>query len=280
VKIGMNMLLWTADVTEEHYPLFAVLKAEGFDGVELTVPDHRDATYRAALASELDKQGLERTAIFSPDAETNPLSPDPAVREAAKEKLIWAVRSAAELGSEVLAGPFHSAYALFSGHPATEDERAWCAEVMRAGAEEGERCGVTLSAEILNRFECYLMTTVTEGIDMVARVDHPRFKIHYDTHHAHIEERDPGAAIRSAGAKIGHVHISESDRGIPGLGQVNWGASFDALKEINYDGWLVIEAFSRNDPSFANAIHVWRDFAPSEEIWRSGLSFIKASWTA
>ena len=52
MKIGMNMLLWTADVTEEHYPLFAVLKAEGFDGVELTVPDHRDATYRAALASE------------------------------------------------------------------------------------------------------------------------------------------------------------------------------------------------------------------------------------
>ena len=137
MKIGMNMLLWTADVTEEHYPLFAALKAEGFDGVELTVPDHRDATDRADLASELDKQGLERTAIFSPDAETNPLSPDPAVREAAKEKLIWAVRSAAELGSEVLAGPFHSAYALFSGHPATEDERAWCAEVMRAGAEEG-----------------------------------------------------------------------------------------------------------------------------------------------
>ena len=55
-------------------------------------------------------------------------------------------------------------------------------------------------------------------------------------------------------------------------------ASFDALKEINYDGWLVIEAFSRNDPSFANAIHVWRDFAPSEEIWRGGLSFIKTSW--
>ncbi len=134
MKIGMNMLLWTADVTEEHYPLIAELKAGGFDGVELTVPDHRDAAHRAMLARELDQQGLERTAIFSPDAATNPLSPDPAVRRAAKEKLVWAVQSAAELGSRVLAGPFHSAYALFSGQPATEDERAWCAEVMRAGA--------------------------------------------------------------------------------------------------------------------------------------------------
>jgi len=280
VKIGMNMLLWTADVTEEHYPLMAELKAGGFDGVELMLNPERDTAHREALSAELDQMGLGRTVVFAPDESANPISPDPAVREAAVERLVWAVRSTAEVGSSILAGPFHTAYPVFSGEPATEDERAWCAEVMRAGAEEGERCGVTLTAEILNRFECYLLNTVKDGLDMVERVGHPRFKIHYDTHHAHIEEQDPGAAIRAGAGAIGHVHISESDRGVPGRGQVNWGASFDALKEIGYDGWLVIEAFSRNDPGFANAIHVWRDFAPSDEIWREGLSFIKASRTA
>ncbi len=75
------------------------------------------------------------------------------MREAAVERLVWAVRSAAEVGSSILAGPFHTAYPVFSGEPATEDERAWCAEVMRAGAEEGESCGVTLTTELLNRFE-------------------------------------------------------------------------------------------------------------------------------
>ena len=280
MKIGMNMLLWTADVTEEHYPLMAELKAGGFDGVELMLNPERDTAHREALSAELDQMGLGRTVVFAPDESANPISPDPAVREAAVERLVWAVRSTAEVGSSILAGPFHTAYPVFSGEPATEDERAWCAEVMRAGAEEGERCGVTLTAEILNRFECYLLNTVKGGLDMVERVGHPRFKIHYDTHHAHIEEQDPGAAIRAGAGAIGHVHISESDRGVPGRGQVNWGASFDALKEIGYDGWLVIEAFSRNDPSFANAIHVWRDFAPSDEIWREGLSFINACWTA
>lgn len=280
MKVGMNMLLWTTDVTEEHYPLIAELKAGGFDGVELTLSTHRDAAHRASLAAELDRLGLECTAIFAPDAATNPLSVDPAVRAAAKEQLVWAVRAAAELGSSVLAGPFHSAYAVFSGEPATEDERAWCVEVMRAGAEEGARCGVTLTAEILNRFECYILNTVEEGIELVGRVDHPMFQIHYDTHHAHIEERDSGAAIRAAGGTIGHVHISESDRGVPGRGQVAWGATFAALKEIGYDGWLVIEAFSRRDPEFANAIHVWRDFAPAEEIWSEGLEFIRGAWAS
>lgn len=277
MKVGMNMLLWTTDVHEEHYPLMAELRAGGFDGVEMTLNPERGSAHREALSAELDRIGLERTVVFAPSPEANPISPDPSVRAAAVEALVWAVRSAAELGSSILAGPFHTAYPVFSGEPATDDERAWCAEVMRAGAEEGERCGVTLTTELLNRFECYLLNTVADGLDMVARVGHPQFQLHYDTHHAHIEERDPGAAIRAGGGSIGHVHISENDRGTPGAGQVAWPETFKALREIGYDGWLVIEAFSRRDPDFANAIHVWRDYAPAEEIWREGLRFIQSS---
>ena len=35
MKTGMNLLLWTGHVTEEHFPLLGKLKAAGFDGVEL-----------------------------------------------------------------------------------------------------------------------------------------------------------------------------------------------------------------------------------------------------
>ena len=149
----MNMLLWTTDVQEEHYPLMAELKAGGFDGVELMLNPERDTAHREALSAEMERMGLGRTVVFAPEESANPISPDPAVREAAVERLVWAVRSAAEVGSSILAGPFHTAYPVFSGEPATEDERAWCAEVMRAGAEEGESCGVTLTTELLNRFE-------------------------------------------------------------------------------------------------------------------------------
>ena len=78
MKVGMNLLLWTADVTEEHYPLMAELKAGGFDGVELMLTADRDALHREALSAELDRLGLERTVVFAPDESAHPLSPDPA----------------------------------------------------------------------------------------------------------------------------------------------------------------------------------------------------------
>lgn len=35
MKIGMNLLLWTAHVTEADFPTLAKLKEAGYDGVEM-----------------------------------------------------------------------------------------------------------------------------------------------------------------------------------------------------------------------------------------------------
>jgi D-psicose/D-tagatose/L-ribulose 3-epimerase len=72
------------------------------------------------------------------------------------------------------------------------------------------------------------------------------------------------------------VHISENDRGTPGSGQVHWKDVFETLKTIHYDGWLTIEAFSTIIPEFANAINVWRDYSPAEEIYTQGFQHIKS----
>jgi len=39
------------------------------------------------------------------------------------------------------------------------------------------------------------------------------------------------------------VMVSEKDRGKPGEGHVSWKETFDTLKEVGYDGWMVVEAF-------------------------------------
>lgn len=279
MKFGMNMLLWTADPGEEHFPLFEALREVGYDGVECTLGP-RDSAHRAKLAAKLDELGLARTVITSPPPEANTISKDPAERAKGLDHLKWAVDAAAEMGAEVLGGPFHSAYATFSGAPPTEDERQWSADALRVAAERAEACGLQLAIEHLNRFECYLVTTVADALDLIRRVDHPRLGLHYDTHHAHIEERDPAAAIESAGSLVRHVHVSENDRGVPGRGQVAWEETFSALRRVGYDGWLTIEAFSRTDPDFASAIHVWRDYAAAEEIYTEGHSFMRNSWSA
>ncbi|MCP3917957.1 MAG: sugar phosphate isomerase/epimerase [bacterium] len=277
MKVGMNLLLWTTHVTAEHDPLLARLAELGFDGVELPLGDGDPAHY-AAIGKRLDGLGLGRTTVTSLTPETNPLSPDAAVRDAAVDRLKWAIDCAHALGAEAVCGPFHSAYKVFSGSPPTDAERERAAGVLRAAAEYAETAGVRLAIEALNRFECYLVTTMAQARDLVARVDHPALGVHYDTHHMHIEEKDVAAAIQRAGSRITHVHVSENDRGVPGRGQVRWAESFEALHEIGYDGWLTVEAFSTADPGFASAIHVWRDFDPSDEIAREGLAFTREGW--
>jgi D-psicose/D-tagatose/L-ribulose 3-epimerase len=69
----------------------------------------------------------------------------------------------------------------------------------------------------------------------------------WDTFHAHIGEKssEPITAIRH---RLLHVHISESDRGAPGTGQVHWERNFAALRRIRYERWIVIKAFGRALP--------------------------------
>ena len=75
---------------------------------------------------------------------------------------------------------------------------------------------------------------------------------------------------------MAHVHISENDRGTPGDGHVHWDETFSTLASIQYKGWLTIEAFSRNDPDFANSIGVWREYSSPWDIAIKGLSFIRS----
>src|SRR5262249_46466308 len=156
-----------------------------------------------------------------------------------------------------LCGPYHSPLAVFSGEPPTEDEKKRAADVLRQAADYAQKQKVRLCIEYLNRFECYFLTTAADARALVERVGHPNFKTMYDTFHGHIEEKNQAAAIKHVAPVLGHVHISENDRGTPGTGQVAWDESFAALRQVGYDGWMVIEAFGRALPALAAATKVW-----------------------
>lgn len=278
MKIGMNLLLWTTDINEKLYPIIEDLKAVGFDGIEVPIGDEDTGNYRQ-LGQRLKELELGCTAVTSVFEDGNPASPDPRIRAAALDHLKWRIDMGAELGAEVIGGPFHSAFAYFSGEPPTEDERKWSAEVLARAAEYAAGAGIVLTPEALNRFECYLFNTLADIATLIRRVNHPNLRMIYDTHHAHIEEKSQQQAIETFAPLIAHVHISENDRGTPGSGQVHWEEVFGSLRKVGYDGWLTIEAFSRNNPPFASNINVWRNFQPTlEEIYVDGYHFIRQMW--
>jgi D-psicose/D-tagatose/L-ribulose 3-epimerase len=277
---GMNLLLWTSHVTAQHFPLFPKLKKAGYDGVELPLFEGDLAHYKM-VQEELDNHGLRCTTVTVVNSETNPASPDAKIRQAGLDRIKWAIEMTAALGGENLCGPYHSAIGVFSGHGPTEDEKKHSADTLRQAAEFAAQHKVMMAIEYLNRFECYLLTTAADALALVNRVNHPNFRMMYDTFHSNIEEKSIDKVIASIAGKFVHVHISENDRGTPGTGLVHWQETFKALRKTGYDGWMVIESFGRALPDLAAATKVWRDLFPRpEEVYEHGIKFIKEQWAA
>ncbi len=282
MKIGMNMLLWTGHVTDEHAATLEAIKATGFDGVEIPVFDTESVDHFRALGSRLDDLGLERTAVaLIPDQAHSPVSPDTAARQGAKDHLTRVIECCEALGAQVLVGPYYQPLGEFTGEKPTEMELEHCAEVHRAIMPDARAAGMTCALEPLNRFEAYLLNTCEQAISYTQRVGEEGFGILYDTFHAHIEEKDPLAglcALYAAGA-VEHIHISENDRGTPGRGHAAIRETILELKTAGYDGWLTIEAFGRAVPELAAATRVWRDFfASPEEVYTEGYTLIRSCW--
>ena len=277
MKYGMNMLLWTTDVNESHDVVLEQLKSFGYDGVELPIFDMNVGKF-TQLGKKLDDVGLERTAVTVSPAEANPISDSAKIRAAAVDRLKQAIDVCHAVGVTLLCGPFHSALGEFSGQGPTEDEWKYGKTILSQVADYAQSAGVMLVLESLNRFECYFLNCAADTSRFVREVDHPNLKMMYDTFHSHIEEQDVVDAIKTCADQMVHVHVSENDRSTPGEGQVDWKTTFATLKEINYDGWMVVEAFGLALPELAAATKIWRRMFPSEDHLASrALQFMKAN---
>ena len=274
-RLGFSFLYFTPHLGEAHHRWFERLAAHGYAGAELPVVAATDAELHAARRA-LTAAGLRATAVGFATADANPLAASPAGRRAAVDHLARLAEKAALLGADVLAGPIHSAYGVFTEQPPTTAEFDRCVEVLQQAGDRAQACGVTLAIEPLNRFECYFLNTAARCDELVRAVGHPAVRGALDTHHAHLEEADLVAAITSSRATLGHVQLSENHRGTPGTGQVDFAAALRALTAIEYRGWLVVEAFSRQDPGFGSALRIWRDLDRGpEDVLAAGAALLR-----
>jgi D-psicose/D-tagatose/L-ribulose 3-epimerase len=278
MKIGMNLLLWCDMVTEQHDGLLEEIKGIGFDAVEVPVFNTTDLAPYERLGKRLKSLGLGATAVTVMTPDTNPISPDPVIREAAVKHLDRVMECGQAFGCEVLCGPVHSAIGVFSGDGPTDDEFKAGVDTLRQAGDRAQARGIRIAVEYLNRFEIYFLTTAAQDKRFVNAVNHPYVRMMYDSFHANIEEKNQEAAILSCKDETIHVHVSENDRGVPGSGGVDWGSYWSGLKKSGYDGYLTIEAFGRSLPALAAATRVWRDLFPDAMgLCRDGYAFIKKS---
>ncbi len=279
MKFGVNTFLWVSPcTTQAAKDLAPKVKRMGFDIFEMAC-ENPDLIDVKAVKRELTKNRLDAIVCgaFGPDR--NICSSDPKVVANAKTYVRWLIDAAAELGSPVVCGPMYSAV----GKAHLEDETARAAEwdLSVAGIREMALCaadkGVRIALEPLNRFETDMINIVSQGLDFVDQVGMDNVGLHLDTFHMHLEERNSGDAIRKAHDKVFHFHACENDRGVPGAGQVHWDDVAMALKDIQYDGPVVIESFTAQVKEIASAVCIWREIAPGQDaIASQGLTFLKS----
>jgi D-psicose/D-tagatose/L-ribulose 3-epimerase len=275
MKFGIKLLLWGAEIGEKHYPLLEQIKKWGFDGVEIPCFGFDEPRYKG-LATKLNQIGLECTTCVIVSKETNPLDESAAVRQAGVDFLKRMIDQNNTVGSKLMMGPYSSPVGGLVGRGRTDDEWKRAVEVFQKVAPHAQQAGIGMALEYLNRFEHYFINDTATAARFVDEVNHPFFKLHYDTFHTNIEEKKISEAIRAGGKRIIHVHISENDRSTPGEGHVLWDENFRTLAEIGYDGWLMIEAFGCALPEIAGATCIWRNMFPSEaHLATHGLAFMK-----
>ena len=156
-------------------------------------------------------------------------------------------------------------------------------ESMRGVMPLAESCGVSLYAEVINRFEHYMLNTAAEGVDYCKQVGSERLKLLLDVFHMNIEEDSFEQAIQAAGRYIGHFHVSEPNRRLPTPGsRVNWGSMGRALRETGYEGSVTMEPILLFLGQTSYNSRLWRDFiqdASMEErnrMLKESLDFVKS----
>lgn len=149
-------------------------------------------------------------------------------------------------------------------HGITMEEKRWKEELalssMRRLMPIAEDNGVYYCCEVVNRFEQYLLNTAREGVAFVRQLDSPNAKVLLDTFHMNIEENDLVQAILETGDYLGHFHAGERNRMPPGsTNSLPWQEMAGALRQIGYQGAVVMEPFVLMGGTIPYDIKVWRE---------------------
>ncbi len=277
MRFGINTFLFTSPFTNESTKLFKTFKKWGFDSIEIPVedPSHIDPAH---VKRELDRHGLvcgSICACMGPDRDLRGTSEQQQTGLAYMKTLLDQM---VVLDCPSLIGPVYSAVGRADAVPPDEYKKQWAtvAKNLKDLCKHAVARKRQICLEPLNRFETDFINTCDQGLKMIKDVNSPALKLHLDTFHMNIEQKDQAAAIRKAGKLLGHFHACGSDRGTPGGDHIAWKPIAKALKDIRYQGDVVIESFTTDVKVIARAAAIWRRIEPTQnEIAVKGLKFLK-----
>ncbi|MCG8483468.1 MAG: sugar phosphate isomerase/epimerase [Clostridia bacterium] len=129
-----------------------------------------------------------------------------------------------------------------------EEEKGFLAVLNELGSiAEGSSALILL--EPVNRYETKYLTTLQDCLEMIKKTDLSNVGLLPDFFHLSIEESNIQKALRNAGPYIKHVHLGDNNRLLPGKGTIDWTASMNVLKEVEFNGFMNLECAVLGNPN-------------------------------
>ena len=285
--IGIISMQFVRPFKTKNLELFEVIRALGFDFVELLMPEPEDGLDLGDIRKSLSDNDLGVVLAARVNTERSIVSDDRKARQGGIDYLKTCIDAAAAIGADIVGGPIYGGPLVFAGvrpTPITETERQArferCIEGLAKASAAAAATTVRLALEPLNRFETDIISTVSQAVEAVDHVDNPALGLLLDTFHMNIEESSITDAIREAGPRIVHFQANENHRGFPGTGHLPWSDIARALRDVGYQGPVSLEPFRRDDDRFGLPIAHWRPPAEDEsEKLRQSHTLMRAALT-
>lgn len=235
------------------------IKATGYEGIEIAPftlaedPATITSELRRNYARVIEGEGLQFVGLHwlmvAPKG-LHVTTPDTDLRERSWEHIRRLVDLCADLGDRgvmVFGSPLQR---NTTGGSTREEATKRYMDGLAAVAPHAESRGVTILVEALPKNQTDVVLSLEEAAGIVREIGSPAIQTMFDTHNA-VDETDPHAAlVERYFPIIRHVHVNETDGGHCGTGDYDFASVLAALKRLDYQGWVSLEAF---------------DFAPGAE---------------
>jgi len=223
----------------------------GYDGVELALKT-ADQVDAARLSSLLAKNGLACPCVSTGQVFAGLglyfTATDQAKRDEVVRVFEGMIDLAAGLGAMVNIGRARGF--IEDGEPRA-DAVARFVETAKRLTDYAARKNVTLVLEPVNRYEINFVNSLPEAAELIAEVGADNLAMMPDLFHMNIEDRTLGGELERFAKHVAYVHFADSNRLAPGQGHTDFGAVFESLKRMDYDGWGSVEILPRPDPDTA-----------------------------
>lgn len=222
---------------------FATAQALGFQGIEFW--GRGLPTRVPEIAEAIEKTGILAAAV-NHGRQSRFIDADRAERERALAELRASVVSAVDIGAPaVLIVPHFGAPTVPDFTPyksVIQLEYELLHNHLRTLSDYVYAIGVNLYIEPVNRYETHFLNTLADAVRARRKIkDHAHVKLTANLFHMALEETNIPQALRDAAKDIGHIHLADSNRRLPGQGLIDFAAIASALQDSQYDGWLTLE---------------------------------------